>query len=196
MSSMENRIIEAAIACIEQRGLQGATVRAIAEEAGANVSAINYYFRSKEQLIDRVMESTLDNAFDWSHFGPGEGVSAPQRLADILEHLTKGTQDYPQITRMHFYEPLVLGSCPDKLSRRFTAFLQSMFDDLKARGVALDDAALRGAILQAITAAIFGIGLLTPLFGPFTHEDYHDPQTRRKALLALAYGVLGEGTPG
>ena len=63
--TIEIKIIEAAIDCIEQFGLKGATNRRIAEKAGVNLAAINYYFRSKENLIERVMETTLHNAFDW-----------------------------------------------------------------------------------------------------------------------------------
>lgn len=44
---VEIKIIEAAIECIEQFGLKGATNRRIAEKAGVNLAAINYYFRSK-----------------------------------------------------------------------------------------------------------------------------------------------------
>lgn len=192
MNNMELHIIDAAIACIEKRGLQEATVRAIAEEAGVNVAAINYYFRSKEQLIERVMEQTLNNAFDWSHFGPGEAVAADQRLADILDHLTQGAQQYPQIARMHFYETLTTGQCPPQLGERFGAFLQSMFDDLRGRGVLLGDIDLRRTILQAMSTAIFGMVLLAPLFQPFQREQYEDPATRRQALLALARRALGE----
>ncbi len=39
---IERKIIEAAIECIEQYGIQGATNRRIAEIAGVNSAAINY----------------------------------------------------------------------------------------------------------------------------------------------------------
>ena len=189
--NMEGKIIDSAIACIERRGLQATTVRAIAEEAGVNISAINYYFRSKEQLIERVMEVTLNNAFDWSHFGPGEGVPAQQRLADILDHITKGALDYPELTRAHFYEPLILGRCSAKLDSHFTAFLEHIHEDLRGRGVTLGEGALRSAIVHAI-AAMFGVILLAPLFRSFSRQHFHDPQERRQALEALARSVLGE----
>ena len=40
--TVEIKIIEAAIDCIEQFGLKGATNRRIAEKAGVNLAAINY----------------------------------------------------------------------------------------------------------------------------------------------------------
>ena len=65
-ASVEGKIIQAAIECIEKYGISGATNRQIALEAGVNNAAINYYFRSKEVLIQRCMEITLKNAFDLS----------------------------------------------------------------------------------------------------------------------------------
>jgi AcrR family transcriptional regulator len=53
-SSVEQKIIEAAIACVEKYGIIGTTNRCIAEIAGVNSPAIIYYFRSKEVLIRRV----------------------------------------------------------------------------------------------------------------------------------------------
>jgi TetR/AcrR family transcriptional regulator, regulator of cefoperazone and chloramphenicol sensitivity len=57
--SVEQKIIDATIRCIEAYGISGANNRRIAEAAGVNIAAINYYFRSKELLIQRVMEITL-----------------------------------------------------------------------------------------------------------------------------------------
>ena len=44
--SMEEKIILATIECLEKYGFQGTTIRKIAEAAGSNSAAVNYYFRS------------------------------------------------------------------------------------------------------------------------------------------------------
>jgi AcrR family transcriptional regulator len=59
MEGMEDRILEAAVACIEEYGVHRLTVRRIAAKAGVNTAAINYYFRTKEQLMDKVDELTI-----------------------------------------------------------------------------------------------------------------------------------------
>jgi AcrR family transcriptional regulator len=44
------RLLEAAGPIFAERGFQAASVREICQKAGANLGAINYHFRSKEQL--------------------------------------------------------------------------------------------------------------------------------------------------
>jgi AcrR family transcriptional regulator len=53
------RLIRAALRIFADRGIRNATLREITEEAGANVAAVNYYFRSKEELTRIVLESCL-----------------------------------------------------------------------------------------------------------------------------------------
>jgi AcrR family transcriptional regulator len=86
MVGAELRILEAAIAAIEEYGFKNVTVRRIAAKAGVNIAAINYYFRTKEQLLDKVIEVALDNAFDWSELDYTEATPKELILA-ILENL-------------------------------------------------------------------------------------------------------------
>ena len=48
-------LMEAAGALFADYGLDGATVRAIAEKGGANIAAVNYYFGGKENLYTEVL---------------------------------------------------------------------------------------------------------------------------------------------
>lgn len=50
------RVLAAALEVFAERGFDGATLRDITETAGANIAAVNYYFRSKEELIRQVLE--------------------------------------------------------------------------------------------------------------------------------------------
>ncbi len=66
------RLLEAAAREFAERGFRGATVRAIADRAEANLNAINYHFRSKEELYGAVLADMLAS---------GPGGSPPPRLA-------------------------------------------------------------------------------------------------------------------
>ena len=48
-------ILDAAEAVFADNGFDGATTRAIAEQAGVNAALIHYYFRSKEKLFEAVV---------------------------------------------------------------------------------------------------------------------------------------------
>lgn len=56
---ISQRILEAAIELIALKGPQQTTVRDITEMTGANVSAVNYYFRSKDELIQQALGAIL-----------------------------------------------------------------------------------------------------------------------------------------
>jgi DNA-binding transcriptional regulator YbjK len=55
--SPEERIRLAALECIEELGLKEATVRAIAAKANMNPAAVNYYFRSKDRLVEEALQN-------------------------------------------------------------------------------------------------------------------------------------------
>ncbi len=183
----ELKIIEAAIACIERYGLKNMTVRRIAQEAGVNVAAINYHFRSKEQMMQRVLEVTLENAFDWSHFESSETMPPKPRLSAILDHMVMGTQLFPETTRMHFSSPRMDSN---SLSyQAFIEFLGKVYDDLVARGAAPGEE-LRLALIQAVTATILGIGLHADICQGFIEKDLRDPEVRRRYIERVVDKVL------
>jgi AcrR family transcriptional regulator len=59
-SDTEKRLLDAAGEVFAEFGYRAATVRQICEKAGANVAAINYYFRDKEGLYLAVLRSVPD----------------------------------------------------------------------------------------------------------------------------------------
>ena len=188
-TDIEQKIIESAITCIERFGLRDTTVRRIAQEAGVNVAAINYYFRSKEQLMERVMETTLDNAFDWSHFASSEDYTPKQRLADILDHMTKGAQMFPEITRAHFIAPILERKDGSVMFGKCGEFMERVYEDLVKRG-AEPGPELRQAVIQAFSSTILGVGIFLNLYADFPKVDYRDPETRRNYIESIVDSLL------
>lgn len=58
-----NRLLQAAVEVFADKGFQTATVREICNRAEANVAAVNYYFRNKENLY----VEALNYAFQQAH---------------------------------------------------------------------------------------------------------------------------------
>jgi AcrR family transcriptional regulator len=185
----EIKIIEAAIACVERLGERRTTVREIAQEAGVNVAAINYYFRSKEHLMKRVKEITLRNAFDWSHFSGSEAAGPEERMKAILEDLVAGAQRYPQVTRSHFLAPLAGNGGDELVTGRLSEFLNRLHDDLVSRGATPGDA-LRVRLIQVVSASVLGIGLHIGLWSGFFRGDLMDPSVRRRYIEQLVQGLF------
>jgi AcrR family transcriptional regulator len=189
VDSVENKIIQAAVECVEKFGLNGATNRRIAEMAGVNNAAINYYFRSKENLITKVMETTLDNAFDWDDFETLPGATAKERCTAIFENLIKGACDYPGITRAHFYELIAEGNYDSLVVRRYSEFMHKLCDDLALRGTALSSSELHMACTQ-IASACFMVILAPQLNTNNFDIDLGNEKTRHLFVSRLVEKLL------
>jgi AcrR family transcriptional regulator len=190
-SPIETKIIEAAIDCIEKYGIRGATNRRIADMAGVNSAAINYYFRSKDALIGRVMQTTLHNAFDWADIERLPGGSAAERCKAVFNHLIAGGVNYPGISRAHFYDLLVEGNYEILAVERLNEFIARLAADLAARGAKLDPVALRLACAQIASASLF-MALSPRLFQTGLAIDLTDPPTREIFVDSMVDKILLE----
>lgn len=56
----EERILDAALKVVSRETLAGTRTRMIAEEAKVTPSSIHYYFKSKEDLLDRLQKKVVD----------------------------------------------------------------------------------------------------------------------------------------
>ena len=59
----ESKILNAAKRVFVQKGLDGARMQEIADEAGINKALLHYYFRSKEKLFITIFKVELNNFF-------------------------------------------------------------------------------------------------------------------------------------
>jgi TetR/AcrR family transcriptional regulator, regulator of cefoperazone and chloramphenicol sensitivity len=130
--SPQERIILGTIDAIEAEGIQNLTTRSIAKQAGVNSAAINYYFRSKDNLLDQVLEFTLNNAFgDLDEFLPEGPLTDTAPLKAYYHHMVWGMREYPGICQAHFYEPLVTRSFNSGAINRLNEFLDTIYDKLR-----------------------------------------------------------------
>ncbi len=56
----ENKIKEVAKRLFIERGFEATKTRDIAKEAGVNIALLNYYFRSKEKLFEKIFEESVN----------------------------------------------------------------------------------------------------------------------------------------
>jgi AcrR family transcriptional regulator len=188
-TAVETTIINATIECIEKYGIQGTTNRKIAEMAGVNNAAINYYFRSKDALIRRCMQITLENAFDFKDFENLPGDTARQRCTAIFNDLVAGGLNYPGLTRSHFYHLLTEGKYDSIAVDKLNEFVGDLAKDLEGRGVDLDAQELQLACVQITTAVMMAI-LAPRLFAAKFGIDMNDEKTRRRFIQRLVERLL------
>ncbi len=156
-------ILEAVIDCIEKYGIDKVTTRKIAEQAGTNIASINYYFRSKDELVSAALSLTINHMLG--------DVSAAienkeQPLAEVLEnvfyYMLEGVLRYPGISTAHLYKAIIEKNY-DSISAQA---LMKVFDQLAERILHEDpkrDAVETRMLLSQILSAIM-FAMLAPNF--------------------------------
>ncbi|HUX39585.1 MAG TPA: TetR/AcrR family transcriptional regulator [Rectinemataceae bacterium] len=187
----ERRILVATLDCIAEQGLEGATVRVIAAKAGLNAAAVNYYYRTKERLVEAALRSA------WTHVSEDiDRIAATAKdggegFEMTVSYLIEGAYKYPAIIRAIIVEhPSLRGEAG--------AFFKKLFEELYAKtdspgpaslsgqaggpeattslGRARGDPGLGTALLLALAAFI---GLAPETLSALAGRDLGDPVARR-----------------
>lgn len=185
----EEKIISAAIVCIEKYGVQGTTNRKIAQEAGVNNAAINYYFRSKDALIQRCLEVTLHNAFDFEDFETLPGDTPQEWCAAIINDLIVGGLNYPGLARFHFYEVLANGKYDSLAVEKLNEFVGNLVRNLLSKNLDIDETQLQFACMQMTSVMMMGI-LAPQLFAQQFGLDLSNKDMRKAYVDSMVRKIL------
>ncbi|MCF6213351.1 MAG: TetR/AcrR family transcriptional regulator [Flavobacteriaceae bacterium] len=98
MENNEHKILEAAKTVFQKKGMTGARMQEIADEAGINKALLHYYYRSKQMLF----EAVFFQAFSLIAPKLGAVLNSEIALFDKIKHFTKG---YISFAMAHPYVP-------------------------------------------------------------------------------------------
>ena len=113
--STEERILEAAVQEFMIKGYAGARTTAIAEAAGVTHAMLHYYFRTKDKLLDRIIESKIGTLRDIMLASLGDPTIP---LFDKIKSTIENHQDFiaanPELPRFMINEVL---NRPDRMPK-------------------------------------------------------------------------------
>lgn len=113
--STEERILEAAVQEFMTKGYAGARTTAIAEAAGVTHAMLHYYFRTKDKLFDRIIESKIGTLRDIMLASLGDPTIP---LFDKIKSTIENHQDFiaanPELPRFMINEVL---NRPDRMPK-------------------------------------------------------------------------------
>jgi TetR/AcrR family transcriptional regulator len=157
-SDIEARILDAARARFLAEGVDGASLRAVAKDAGTSIGMIYYYHPTKDALFLAVVErvylallTDLETALD-------NGLNVEERLERLYARLAALTADELLVVRLVLREALTSSSRLDRLIARFRRghipLLVQLVQDGVKTGVLAPD--LPPLLLVAVLGAIGG----------------------------------------
>lgn len=98
LKNIEEKILDRALYLIGKNRSCEISVRAIAKEAGVNVSAINYYFRTKEEMLRQAKELYIANLLSILSILEKEEYNAEEKLISTINEIMEYIIRFPGIT--------------------------------------------------------------------------------------------------
>ncbi|MBN2200930.1 TetR/AcrR family transcriptional regulator [bacterium] len=184
------KIVYAAIECIEKYGISRLTIRNIAKAAGVNSAAINYYFRSKDLLIEEAVRISLHHGFsDWERFLNDPALSPVERFRGFLMDFFEGGMRFPGMTRAYLFESAMQEHYGSLFVPRFNALLDRFAEELSESCGDMPKEKIRFSVVQILSAVTFAI--LSPgFFNEFLGRGFTDETLRKKYVDHLLATVL------
>ncbi len=177
--STKEKILIAAIDCIEESGLQALTIRSIAAKAEVNSAAISYYFGTKEKLIEEALIRSLEGfKKTLGDILRADGLDLRERLRAFFTALLDCLIRWPRLLKAHLQSPLLDGNYETPFCDMFNSFLTDVLRRLEEMSSGQREQNLRPLIIQSISAVLMP-GLMPGLFKYFAGLDFADPEARR-----------------
>ncbi len=121
----EKQILEAAKRVFIHKGMAGARMQEIADEAGINKSLLHYYYRSKEKLFDAVFRSVFFTFFP--HFD-----TILLSDASLFDKIRKFCDMYLDVLMKNPFIPLFILHELNNDSQKLTAYIKQIGINPKA----------------------------------------------------------------
>ncbi len=106
-SDIQPRIVHAARARFLESGVDGASLRAIASDAGTNVGMIFYYFPTKDDLFLAVIEEVYVKLLDDLAAALGGDAPVRERLERVFARIGRASEEELTVVRLVVREALL-----------------------------------------------------------------------------------------
>lgn len=175
-------------ALVAERGLEGATLRRVAQRLECTTGFISHYYASKDDLLEAALDAAVGELVRAASTGP-----APRSLEDWADRVV-ATFPHDERTQ-RFWRVLVAFQAASLASTRLSQVLQSYADDGKGQLFGLLRAAAPDAApdaeIQQLTSALW---VLVDGFGTTAALNPRavQPGFVRTALLGAVHGLVAE----
>jgi AcrR family transcriptional regulator len=182
------RILKAAVRLFSRRGFGGATVRAIAEEAGVALGLMYAHFPSKEAVLAALMDASVLDVAHTLDSAEREPTAAGfvTALLSAAVPLLDAHRDAWRLSYALRHQPEVLTSLAVPVKKFSTATVERLGQALAARGV--PNAPIEAAVLFALVDGISQQYVMVPRGYPI------DAVIAAAAAHYAAFTTTGSGT--
>jgi len=191
---LKEKIVLATLQVIEKDGLTAVTTRRIAKGAGVNIAAINYYFGSKDKLLQEALKFSLQSAFsDWETALKDPSHRIDDAVAFILLEFLVGGARFPGLSKAHFHQAWHHDHYKGLMMKRFNTLLPLLAEQWQKARPDLKPETLQWSVIQLLSAVLLP-ALLPRLFQAFNGVDFRHDKTQKSYLTHLlqTFGFTAE----
>lgn len=180
--SVRERIIATTLGLIEKEGVHGLTTRTIAREANVNIAAINYYFSSKQKLIEETLQAALNHMFsDTDEFFSQMGSSGDDILSSMMMYMLQGAVRYPGVIKAMLNGPINRNDYNDPIVQQILKFTGGLISQAE-QVIQQDREAVSERLMQIISVALMP-ALLPDMFKMILGEDFAENIEKQKKYI-------------
>jgi TetR/AcrR family transcriptional regulator len=161
-NNTENQIFEAALKVFQKKGLAGARMQEIADEAGINKSMLHYYFRNKEQLFGQIFMQSFKKFIGGILPVLNEDNTWEEKIPKVIDHYAQVMQNKPDLA---FFVINELRQNADGFLNvvKDNSFLNSVFIDQLRR-------AIKNGEIRPVNPIQIWVSIVSGIIFPFIAE--------------------------
>lgn len=181
----EKRILDSARKIFHKKGLAGARMQEIADDAGINKAMLHYYYRNKEKLFSAVFQEAAERIFPQVSKILGSELPLFEKIKMLIEN-------YIEMLKQNMYLPVFIlheiQQDPSRLvniimedeSKAFMKFFQDI-EKAKAEGIIIN-IDIKTVIVNILSLCIFPVAAKPVIAGIFNmrENEYMDYLESRK----------------
>jgi AcrR family transcriptional regulator len=179
-NATKQRLFEASMELIGERGAAGVTVDEIAAAAGVSKGTVYYNFGSKSDLIAQLLRHGVDIMLGRLQDIQGQSSDPLESMKNMVGQAMEFMDDYPSFARLWVSEnwrtPGEWSAVFAELRAELLAVIGSAVERVAA-GYTVDESIARGSLEAAIFGAIFVVGL--------DRQTYNPERTREQSVAAV-----------
>ena len=156
-----DRIIKVATSLFSEKGFSAATVDEIAEKAGVNKALIYYYFKNKEDLLDKIFDNFMGESLSrfqelFRSMESSEVFYSRERMGGIMKVLLRFMVEKEKVLKLMLMESIKGRKDPflEIMKRQAGRQFDRLVDEAKDKGIALDDGATQMYVTEFFTGSI------------------------------------------
>lgn len=183
------RIINAVMGLVMREGIGAVTIRKIARLARVNVAAVNYYFRSKNNIINEALKGLSDQIGEpFSVLDRGD-ISPRKKLLNFLLKLEQAVRNNPLVFAGILQQMFAGKTLPSLFLEEFRAHFRRL------TGLLQEITGIKSEERRAMMMCQLLAGILSPVLAgdcarQITGVRWEIARIRRRYIRFLTAGVL------